>query len=88
MKTFTHTTIKEQAFTDIVKAFVQIRTGGLTYGMLSIKDMIELVYDIRKHSKDAWILNYTNPAAIISYALKREFPDDDRIYVISQLILC
>ena len=37
--------------------------GGFSYGMRSIKDMIELVEDIRKYSKDAWILNYTNPAA-------------------------
>lgn len=53
--------------------------GGMAYGMRSIKDMIELVYDIRKYAKDAWILNYTNPAAIVADALKREFPEDNRI---------
>jgi len=105
LKTFTYTSNKEEAFTGIDVAFVQIRTGGLAmrefdeqiplkygsigqetcgaggmaYGMRSIKDMIELVYDIRKHSEEAWILNYTNPAAIVSYALKREFPNDSKI---------
>lgn len=53
--------------------------GGMAYGMRSIKDMIELVYDIRKYAENAWILNYTNPAAIVADALKREFPEDRRI---------
>ncbi|HLS08511.1 6-phospho-alpha-glucosidase [Lentibacillus sp.] len=53
--------------------------GGMAYGLRSIKDMTELVRDIRQYSKDAWILNYTNPAAIVGLALKKEFPDDNRI---------
>ena len=53
--------------------------GGMAYGLRSIKDMIELVNDIKKHSKNAWILNYTNPAAIVAEALKREFPKDNRL---------
>ncbi|WP_175074233.1 6-phospho-alpha-glucosidase [Terribacillus sp. AE2B 122] len=53
--------------------------GGMAYGIRSIKDMIDLVKNIRAISKDAWILNYTNPAAIVAYALKQQFPDDNRI---------
>jgi maltose-6'-phosphate glucosidase len=53
--------------------------GGMAYGLRSIKDMTELVRDIRQYSKDAWILNYTNPAAIVGLALKKEFSDDNRI---------
>jgi maltose-6'-phosphate glucosidase len=53
--------------------------GGMSYGMRSIKDMIELVSDIRTYSKDAWILNYTNPAAIVAIALDKEYPNDKRI---------
>lgn len=53
--------------------------GGMAYGLRSITDMIELVNDIRAYSKDAWIMNYTNPAAIVAEALKREFPNDDRL---------
>src|SRR5699024_3116962 len=34
---------------------------------------------IRQYSKDPWTLNYTNPAAIVGLALKKEFPDDNRI---------
>ncbi|EOD01211.1 6-phospho-alpha-glucosidase [Caldisalinibacter kiritimatiensis] len=53
--------------------------GGMAYGMRSIPDMIELIKDIRKYSKDAWILNYTNPAAIVAEALRRVFPNDKKI---------
>lgn len=53
--------------------------GGFSYGIRSLRDMIEMVKDIRKYSKDAWILNYTNPAAIVAYGLTRAFRDDKRI---------
>lgn len=53
--------------------------GGFAYGMRSIRDMIKTINDIRKYSKEAWILNYTNPAAIVAEALRREFPEDKRI---------
>lgn len=53
--------------------------GGFAYGIRSLKDMIEMVEDIRERNKDAWVLNYTNPAAIVAYGLQSVFPDDDRI---------
>ncbi|MCA0971246.1 6-phospho-alpha-glucosidase [Halobacillus litoralis] len=53
--------------------------GGMAYGLRSIGDMIELVNDIRHYAPDAWILNYTNPAAIVAEALRREFPEDKKL---------
>ena len=53
--------------------------GGFAYGIRSIKDMVEMVKDVREYSPKAWILNYTNPAAIVAYALKKVFPDDKKI---------
>ncbi|MBP3039113.1 6-phospho-alpha-glucosidase [Bacillaceae bacterium Marseille-Q3522] len=53
--------------------------GGFAYGMRSIRDMIQLVKDVRSKTKTAWILNYTNPAAIVADALQRVFPEDRRI---------
>lgn len=53
--------------------------GGFAYGMRSIKDMIEMVKDVRKHSKDTWILDYTNPAAIVGLALQTVFPNDHKV---------
>src|SRR5699024_2068505 len=61
--------------------------GGMAYGLRSITDMIELVKAIRTYSKHAWILNYTNPAAIVGLALKKEFPDDERILNICDMLI-
>lgn len=53
--------------------------GGFAYGLRSTKEMIKAIYDIRKYSPEAWVLNYSNPAAIVAEALQREFPNDKRI---------
>lgn len=53
--------------------------GGFSYGMRSLGAMKEMVEKVRSYSKDTWILNYTNPAAIVAYGLERMFPDDKRI---------
>lgn len=53
--------------------------GGFAYGMRSVPAMIEIIKDIRKYSKDAWILNYSNPAAIVAEATKRVFEGDEKI---------
>lgn len=53
--------------------------GGFAYGLRSIKDMEHMVRKVREISPDAWIINYTNPAAIVAEALNRMFPDDYKI---------
>ena len=53
--------------------------GGMAYGLRSTIDMIIAVRQIRQYSPNAWILNYSNPAAIVAEALRREFPNDKRI---------
>lgn len=53
--------------------------GGFAYGLRSIPDMIEIVNDARTFANDPWILNYTNPAAIVALALNRAFPNDKKI---------
>lgn len=50
--------------------------GGLAYGMRTIFPMIELIDDVEKYAKkDYWILNYSNPAAIVSEACRKMRPD-------------
>lgn len=56
-----------------------VGAGGMAYGMRSIGDMIHAIHAIRQYSPNAWCLNYSNPAAIVAEALRREFPDDKRI---------
>ncbi|MDN6193795.1 MAG: 6-phospho-alpha-glucosidase [Alkalibacterium sp.] len=53
--------------------------GGFAYGLRSIRDMVEMVKDVRRLSPDAWILNYTNPAAIVALALDKIFPEENKI---------
>lgn len=53
--------------------------GGFAYGLRSVPAVIGLVKDIRKYSPECWILNYSNPAAIVAEATKRVFPEDHRI---------
>ena len=53
--------------------------GGFAYGMRSIPAVCELIRQVRKYSPEAWILNYSNPAAIVAEATKRVFPGDFRV---------
>lgn len=53
--------------------------GGFAYGMRSLGAMKQMVEKVRSYSKDTWILNYTNPAAIVALGLDKMFPDDKRI---------
>lgn len=53
--------------------------GGFSYGLRSLGAMRQMVEKVRSYSKETWILNYTNPAAIVAYGLDRMFPDDKRI---------
>lgn len=53
--------------------------GGFAYGLRSIPDMIQIVRDARTYANDPWILNYTNPAAIVAVALERVFPGDKKV---------
>lgn len=49
--------------------------GGIAYGMRSIKDMLELVDYMEEYSPEAWMLNYSNPAAIVAEAMRVLRPD-------------
>ena len=49
--------------------------GGIAYGMRSIGGVIELVDYMEKYSPNAWLLNYSNPAAIVAEATRRLRPN-------------
>ncbi len=48
--------------------------GGVAYGMRSIGGVIELIDYMEKYSPNAWMLNYSNPAAIVAEATRRLKP--------------
>lgn len=49
--------------------------GGMAYGMRSIGGVIELVDYMEQYSPNAWMLNYSNPAAIVAEATRRLKPN-------------
>lgn len=48
--------------------------GGIAYGMRSIGGVLELVDYMERYSPDAWMLNYSNPAAIVAEATRKLRP--------------
>lgn len=48
--------------------------GGIAYGMRSIPAVIELIDFMEKYSPNAWMLNYSNPAAIVAEATRKLRP--------------
>ena len=48
--------------------------GGIAYGMRSIGGVLEILDYMETYSPDAWMLNYSNPAAIVAEATRRLRP--------------
>ena len=48
--------------------------GGIAYGMRSIGGILEILDYMEKYSPNAWVLNYSNPAAIVAEATRRLRP--------------
>lgn len=49
--------------------------GGIAYGMRSIGGILEILDYMERYSPEAWMLNYSNPAAIVAEATRRLRPD-------------
>jgi maltose-6'-phosphate glucosidase len=49
--------------------------GGFAFALRSIPDMQAIGRDLRKYAPNAWVVNYSNPAAILADLWRREFPD-------------
>lgn len=43
--------------------------GGISYALRSIPAMLELASNMRTHCPDAWLINFTNPAGMVTEAL-------------------
>ena len=44
--------------------------GGIAYGMRSITGMLEIIDYMEQYSPNCWMLNYSNPAAIVAEACR------------------
>jgi 6-phospho-beta-glucosidase len=43
--------------------------GGISYALRTIPQMLELARQMREHCPDAWLVNFTNPAGMVTEAL-------------------
>lgn len=48
--------------------------GGIAYGMRSIAGVLEILDYMEQYSPNAWMLNYSNPAAIVAEATRKLRP--------------
>ena len=55
--------------------------GGIAYGLRSIGGVLEILDYMEKYSPDAWMLNYSNPAAIVAEATRRLRPNSKIINI-------
>lgn len=55
--------------------------GGVAYGMRSIGGVLELIDYMEKYSPNAWMLNYSNPAAIVAEATRKLRPNSKIINI-------
>ena len=55
--------------------------GGISYGLRSITGMMEIIEYMEKYSPDAWMLNYSNPAAIVAEACRVMKPNSKIINI-------
>lgn len=49
--------------------------GGIAYGMRSIGGILEILDYMEQYSPEAWMLNYSNPAAIVAEATRKLRPN-------------
>ncbi len=49
--------------------------GGFSFAMRVIPAVLEIIKKVKEICPNAWILNYTNPEAVLSEAIYREFPE-------------
>ncbi|MBF6979128.1 6-phospho-alpha-glucosidase [Aerococcaceae bacterium zg-BR22] len=61
--------------------------GGIAYGLRTIGPLIEMIDYMEKYSPNAWMLNYSNPAAIVAEACRRLRPDS-RVINICDMPIC
>lgn len=61
--------------------------GGIAYGLRTIGPVIEIIDYMEKYSPNAWMLNYSNPAAIVAEACRVLRPNA-RIINICDMPVC
>ena len=56
--------------------------GGICFALRTIPVMVRLAETIAKHAPNAWLINFTNPAGMVTEALQQVLGDRDRKSVV------
>lgn len=52
-----------------------VGAGGISYALRGIPVIVSLVEQLRKHAPEAWVINFTNPAGVITEVMQQSLGD-------------
>ena len=52
-----------------------VGAGGISYALRGIPAALELVQNVKQFAPDAWVINFTNPAGVITEVMQRHLGD-------------
>lgn len=52
-----------------------VGVGGISYALRGIPAVLDLVRQIQTHAPEAWVINFTNPAGVITEVMQRHLGD-------------
>ncbi|MDF1489487.1 6-phospho-beta-glucosidase [Tessaracoccus caeni] len=52
-----------------------VGAGGISYALRCIPAVLDLVAKIQRYAPDAWVMNFTNPAGVVTEVMRRHLGD-------------
>lgn len=52
-----------------------VGAGGISYALRCIPAVLDLVAQIQRHAPGAWVMNFTNPAGVVTEVMRRHLGD-------------
>lgn len=52
-----------------------VGAGGIAYGLRTVPVAVDIARRVRQHAPDAWVINFTNPAGLVTEAMSRHIGD-------------
>ncbi|GAA3210233.1 6-phospho-beta-glucosidase [Streptomyces sp. XM83C] len=52
-----------------------VGAGGIAYGLRTVPVAVDIARRVARHAPDAWVINFTNPAGLVTEAMSRHLGD-------------
>lgn len=52
-----------------------VGAGGIAYGLRTVPVAVDIAQRVARHAPDAWVINFTNPAGLVTEAMSRHLGD-------------